>query len=177
MFFKDKNVLVTGAAGFTGTNLIKRLLEEGANVRGVLHNRAPQVDFDSNKISYIYGDLTRKQDCDKAVETMDFVFMCAANTSGAAVIETNPLAHVTPNVLMNTLMLDASYRANVKKFLFISSNTVYPFSDLYLKEEDSTGELFDKYFCVGSMKRFTEILCEKFSTQNHQNLRINFQVL
>ena len=91
--------------------------------------------------------------------------MCAANTSGAAVMEKTPLAHVTPNVLMNTSMLDAAYTCGVQKFLFISSTTVYPLSDIPLKETDSNGEFFDKYFCVGSMKMFSESLCKMYSTK------------
>jgi len=165
MFFKDKKVLVTGAAGFTGTNLIKRLLEEGANVRGVLHSKHPQCDFDSDKISYIWGDITNKEDCEKAVEGIDYVFMCSANTSGAAVMEHTPLAHVTPNVMMNTLMLEAAHRAEVKKFLFMSSTTVYPISEQPLKEDDVTDEFFEKYYCVGWMKRFSEVMCEMYSTK------------
>jgi len=165
MFFKDKNILVTGASGFVGTNLITKLIGDGANVRGTLHKRSPQVDFPSDKISYIYGDLTDKKDCKNAVEGIDYVFMCAANTSGAAVMEKTPLVHVTPNVIMNSLMLESSYEARVKKFMFLSSNTVYPLSDIPLKEEDVTGEFFHKYFFVANMKKFTEILCEMYGSK------------
>lgn len=165
MFFKDKKILVTGASGFTGTNLIKRLLEEGAFVRGVLHINKPQSVVVSDRIEYVYGDLTKKEDCSEVVDGIDYVFMCAANTSGAAVMENSPLSHVTPNVLMNTLMLDAAYKAKVKKFLFISSTTVYPLSDKTLEEEDVDGNLFEKYYCVGSMKLFSENLCRMYSTK------------
>lgn len=164
---KDKNVLVTGGSGFIGTNLVIRLLKEGANVRATLHKKSPQVDLDfsSDRLEYMWGDITNKEDCQKAVDGIDYVFMCAANTSGAAVMEYNPLAHVTPNVLMNTLMLEAAYQAQVKKFLFISSTTVYPLVDFPLKEDDDNGEFFYKYFCVASMKKFTETMCEMYSTK------------
>jgi GDP-L-fucose synthase len=165
MFFKDKNILVTGASGFTGTNLIKRLLEEGSNVRGVLHHKEPQTDFDSNKISYMWGDLTNKEDCKKVVDGIDYVFMCSANTSGAAVMESTPLAHVTPNVIMNALMLEAAYEAGVKKFMFMSSTTVYPISEYPLKEDDISDEFYSKYFFVGWMKRFSEIMCEMYGSK------------
>jgi len=171
MCFKDKNVLVAGASGFTGTNLVKRLLEEGANVRGTLHNQAPQEIFVSenkythDRLDYVRGDLTDRRFCTQSVEGMDYVFMCAANTSGASVMENEPLAHVTPNVLMNTLMLEASHKAGVKKFLFMSSTTVYPIAEHALKEDDVTDEFFDKYYCVGWMKRFSEIMCEMYSTK------------
>ena len=47
--------------------------------------------------------------------------------------------------------------------MFLSSTTVYPISEELLKEEDVNGEYFHKYFCVGNMKRFSEILCEMYS--------------
>jgi len=80
-------------------------------------------------------------------------------------MEKTPLVHVTPNVIMNSLMLESSYEARVKKFMFLSSNTVYPLSDIPLKEEDVTGEFFHKYFFVANMKKFTEILCEMYGSK------------
>ena len=44
--------------------------------------------------------------------------MCAANSSGAAVIEKTPLVHLTPNMRMNLNMLEASHRNKIKKFIF-----------------------------------------------------------
>jgi GDP-L-fucose synthase len=94
---------------------------------------------------------------------MEFVFMCAANSSGAEVMDKTPLVHLTPNVIMNSQMLAASYLNGVKKFCFISSNTVYPLTDFAVAEKDVTGEFFDKYFIVGWMKRFSELMCEMYS--------------
>lgn len=161
--FKNANVLVTGGAGFVGVNLIRRLLELGANVSATLHRR-PAV-LDDPHVRYVKADLRRPEDCAAAVKGADYVFMCAANTSGAAVMATTPLAHLTPNVLMNVSMLDAAYQAGVKKFLFISSNTVYPLTDYPVKESDVTNEFYEKYFIVAWMKRFTEIVCEMYATK------------
>ena len=164
-FYKDKKILICGGAGFIGTNLIKRLLELGAkDVRATIHSNKPRIK--DRAIKYISCELTNKKDCLKATKGIDLVFMAAANTSGAAVMEKTPLVHVTPNVIMNTLMLESSYEQNVKKFLFISSNTVYPDVDHPVKEDEMLkGELFEKYFCVGWMKRFSEVLCQMYSTK------------
>lgn len=162
-FFKDKRVLVAGGAGFVGTNLILKLLERGANVRATLHKRPPQIK--DSKIEFVKVDLTKSSNCKRVVKGIDFVFMCAANTSGAAVIERTPLAHVTPNVIMNALMLEAAHQAGVKKFLFISSNTVYPLTNYPVKENDVNYDLYEKYFPVAWMKLFTEKMCEMYSTK------------
>lgn len=161
--FAGKNVLVAGATGFIGTNLVMKLIETGAKVRGTVHKSAPRIVRD---IEYISCDLQSPDDYKKVVEDMDYVFMCAANTSGASVMTNNPLSHVTPNIIMNTLLLDAAYKAKVKKYLFISTNTVYPQTDHPVREEEMmSGPLFEKYFCVGWMKRFSEILCEMYSSK------------
>ena len=94
---------------------------------------------------------------------IDFVFMAAANSSGAAVMEKTPLVHLTPNVVMNAHMLAAAYENEVKKFCFLSSNTVYPLTDFAVKEEDTNYEYFEKYFIVGWMKRFSEIMCQMYT--------------
>lgn len=161
--FFGRNVLVTGGTGFVGTNLIKRLVNLGANVRATIHRREP-ICIDEN-VEYIHCDLLDSSDCHKVCRDIDYVFLCAAVTSGAAVMEKTPLVHLTPNVVMNTQMLEAAYAAGIKKVLFISSNTVYPVSDKPVKEEDVNYQFFEKYFIVGWMKRFSEIVCEMYSTK------------
>jgi GDP-L-fucose synthase len=161
--FKNAKVLVTGGAGFVGINLINRLLDEGAQVRATLYNKDPVIK--DHRIEYIRGDLRLEEDCEKVVDGMDYVFMCAANTSGAKVMSTTPLVHLTPNMLMNIQMLQAAYTFGVKKFLFISTNTVYPLTDFAVKESDVTNEFYESYHIVAWMKRFTEIVCDMYSNR------------
>lgn len=163
------NILVTGGAGFVGTNLLKRLVEMNCRPRATIHNTPPQ--FVDQNIDYITCDLMDKKDCDKVMSGIDIVFICSANTSGAVVIENTPLAHVTPNVIMNTLLLDAAYQSGVKKVLFISSNTVYPLTDYAVSENDVTGEFFHKYFCVAWMKLFSETLCQMYATKIKRTMK------
>ncbi|MBF0330990.1 MAG: NAD-dependent epimerase/dehydratase family protein [Candidatus Omnitrophica bacterium] len=158
-FFKGKKILVTGATGLVGINLLKKLSGAGAHIRAIYHVRKPVVRRPD--IEYVRGDLTRRTDCDKAVAGMDMVFHCAANTSGAAVMTKTPLVHVTPNILMNAQLLEAAWLARVRKFMWLSSSTGYPVTGMrpVREEEMLTGEPYEKYFCVGWMKRYTEVLC------------------
>ena len=161
--FKNAKVLVTGGTGFVGINLINRLLDEGANIRATLHDKDPVIV--DERIEYIRGDLRLEEDCEKVVDGMDYIFMCAANTSGAKVMASTPLVHLTPNMLMNIQMLQAAYSAKVKKFLFVSTNTVYPLTDFPVKESDVTNNFYESYHIVAWMKRFTEIVCEMYSNR------------
>jgi len=91
--------------------------------------------------------------------------MCAANSSGASIMENTPLVHLNPNIRMNINMTEAAYEAGVSKFIFVSSNTVYPHVDFAVKEEDAGFDFFDKYYIVGWMKRFSEIVMEIYSNK------------
>ena len=162
-YFRDKSVLVAGGNGFIGINLISKLIELGATVRTTIYNNEPQIKFDG--VEYLRGDLQDNTFCKEVTRNVDFVFMAAANSSGAAVIEKTPLVHLTPNVIMNTQLLSASYENSVKKYCFISSNTVYPLTDFAVTEEDVNYDLFEKYFVVGWMKIFSEKMCEMYSTK------------
>ena len=162
-FFSGKKVLVTGAGGFVGSHLTQRLVDSGAIVRGTIHKSTPLLEI--NSVEYVKTNLESAEDCELATKNIDYVFMCAANSSGAEVMTKTPLVHLTPNVIMNSQMLAASYTNSVKKFCFISSNTVYPLTDFAVSEDDVTGEFFEKYFIVGWMKRFSELMCEMYATK------------
>lgn len=162
-FLKNAKVLVTGGTGLVGVNLIKRLLPLGALIRATVHRKKPVIH--DRRIEYVPCDLTQMRDCQNVVKGIDYLFHCAANTSGAAVMMETPLAHVTPNIVMNAQLLESAYLANVKKFLWIGSSTGYPPSGekLVKEEEMFEGEPYEKYFLVGWMKRYTEILCRIYA--------------
>jgi GDP-L-fucose synthase len=159
--FKDVRVLVAGSGGLIGSNLVARLLSEGATVRATFHRKAPVIR--EPRIEYVQCDLTRPEDCRKAVEGIQHVHLCAATTSGAAAIASTPMIHVTPNVIINTQMLEAAYGAGVEKFIWLGSTVAYPVSDKPMKEEQILeGEPFEKYYYAGWAKRFMEVLCKMY---------------
>ena len=161
--FSGAKVLVAGGAGFVGVNLINRLLSVGANVRATIHRKDPVIP--DKRIEYVTCDLTRMEDCKRVVSDIDYVFMCAANTSGAAVMASTPLVQVTPNIVMNSQILEAAYFARVKKFVWPSSNAAYPLTGArpVREEEMFNGDPYETYFGVAWMKRYTEILCRLYS--------------
>lgn len=163
MLDENKIVLVTGAAGFIGSNLVAKLVARGTRVRAVWHVRRPRVLHDG--VEYVQADLLEASECARVCQGVDHVYLCAAVTAGAAVIASAPLSHLTPNVIMNVRMLEAAYAAGVKKLLFISSNIVYPVADFHVKETDCTNEFFEKYFIASWMKRFSELCCEMYGNK------------
>jgi len=167
--FQGMNVLVAGASGLIGSNLLARLLAEGARVRATLHRREPVIQ--DRRIEYLRCDLTRPEDCRRSVQGMQHVYLCAAVTSGAAAINATPMIHVTPNVVMNSLMLEAAYEARVEKFLWLGSTVAYPVSREPMREEQLLeGEPYEKYFYAGWAKRFTEVLCRMYGEKLAQKM-------
>jgi GDP-L-fucose synthase len=170
--FKNKNILVTGGAGFIGINFIKKLLRLEAKVRATIHINSPVID--DERIEYIQCDLMNKNECRKIVKGIDYIFLCAANTSGAEGLNNSPLAFLSPNLILNMHMLESAYEADVKKVLFISSTTAYPdVGNKPLKEEEFfNGDPYHKYIPVGWMYRFSEILCRIYSQKLKNRISI-----
>lgn len=168
--FENANVLVAGSTGLVGHHLSERLLGLGAKVRGTCWQSLPKIK--DPRMSHMRVDLTNPLGCKDAVKDMDYVVLCAASTSGAATIQQTPMVHVTPNVVINSYMLEAAYDAGVKKFIWLSSTTGYPPSGERYVEEDEmfNGEPYEKYFFVGWMKRFTEVLCEMYGNKLPKNM-------
>jgi GDP-L-fucose synthase len=145
-------ILITGVTGLIGSNLYRLLKENNYEVDG---------------ISSKDGDLTSLDVCKDLIQGYDTIVHCAANTSNAFDTEKSPLVHVTPNVSMNANVMDAAYHSGVKKFIFISSSTIYPPSDERpVKEADYIfDEPYPAYFPVGWMKRYAEVLCDMYSNR------------
>jgi nucleoside-diphosphate-sugar epimerase len=120
----------------------------------------------SNKL--FSADLTTK----KGVESIftrnvkyDVIINAAAVTSGAKDITERPYIHVTDNVIINALSLQACYDYGVNHYIFLSCGVAYPPSDTSLKEKDMDLNLTlqKPYFGVGWTKLYTEKLCEFYS--------------
>ena len=156
-------VFIAGASGFIGSHLTERFLQDGHTVRGGCLNNPLRRAHPA--LEEFRGDLQSAENCCKAVDGMDAVILAAANTSGAAEIVASPMSHVTPNLAINSRLLEAAHSAGCSRFLFISSGTVYePQGTQQIGESDGlSGQPADVYFAVGWMKRYTEILCRTYA--------------
>jgi GDP-L-fucose synthase len=155
------NVAVIGSSGFIGSNLASYLASlEDYSVRGSYFTR---ID---NEASQLVNQT--QVDCRDLKGMKDFLYgseivvMCAAITSGAKDIAQNPLVHLNQNTIMNSVALQAAYESEVRKFIFISSNTVYPPGNHPMKEGDENDEYYPTYEVVGTMKRNAERMCELY---------------
>lgn len=160
---KRKKILICGATGFIGRNLVEHFAKQSEyEVIAVSHRTPP---FASEGITWIRADLTNPSQVHEIVQGTYAIIQAAATTSGAKDIVTKPFYHVTDNAVMNSLLLRAAYEHSVPKFLFFSCTVMYPSSDVPLRETDfdANAEMYKSYFGVGWTKVYIEKMCEFYS--------------
>lgn len=177
-----KKIVITGATGFIGLNLVKTLADMGEDVTAISHTKRDfYYDQDKwlHKVRFGQFDLTKPENCEAIFSHgCDYLIVSNAVSFGAKFIQNNPLALINANTIMNVNLLDAAARNGVKKVVYYGSTTGYPDTELPVKEEDMfTGDPFDKYFSVGWMKRYAEVLmrlyAEKLKKMTCVSLRLS----
>jgi UDP-N-acetylglucosamine 4-epimerase len=146
---RDKRVLVTGGAGFIGSNLVESLLYSGNYVvcldnfsTGKRENLASFIDNQNFRL--IEGDIRNYDDCLKAVENIDIVFHEAALGSVPRSIK-DPVTSTDVNIGGFVKMLFASKEAGVKRFIYAASSSTYGDHPDLPKVEDKIGSPLSPY--------------------------------
>lgn len=148
-FEKDMLFLVTGGAGFIGSNLCEAILSMGCRVRcldNLSTGKQANVDLflDHPDYAFIKGDVTDLDTCLSACEGVDFVLHEAAWGSVPRSIEM-PLYYEQVNIRGTLNMLEAARQKNVKKFVYASSSSVYGDHPALPKKEGREGNLLSPY--------------------------------
>lgn len=148
-FSKNSTFLVTGGAGFIGSNLCEAILKMGYKVRcldDLSTGKQANVDIflDNPNYTFIKGDIKDLDTCMAACEGVDYVFNQAAWGSVPRSIEM-PLFYEKNNIMGTLNMMEAARQQDVKKFVYASSSSVYGDHPVLPKKEGQEGNLLSPY--------------------------------
>ena len=148
-FPEGSKFLVTGSAGFIGSNLVEAILELGYKVRGLDNFSTGKIENVDEFLShpnyeFIEGDIRDLETCMKACEGIDYVLNQAAWGSVPRSIEM-PLFYEEVNIKGTLIMMEAARQSGVKKFVYASSSSVYGDEPNLPKREGREGNVLSPY--------------------------------
>lgn len=161
---KNKKILVTGGAGFIGSNLCDKLIELNNHVvcldnfeTGKRENIAHLLEDDNFQL--LEGDIRNYEDCEKAVDGVDFILHQAALGSVPRSIK-DPITSNATNITGFLNMLTAAKDARVKRFVYAASSSTYGDSKGLPKVEEVIGKPLSPYAIT---KYVNELYADVFS--------------
>ena len=163
-FVENARVLVTGGAGFIGSNLVDSLLAHGNDVV-VLDNFATgrignlTGCLKNPHFRLIFGDIRDREKCRQAVDGVDFILHEAALGSVPRSIK-DPMTSTDVNIGGFVNMLFAAQQAKVKRFVYAASSSTYGDSKTLPKVEDKIGKPLSPYAIT---KYVNELFAENFT--------------
>lgn len=167
-FPKDSVFLVTGGAGFIGSNLCEAILKMGYKVKcldDLSTGKQANVDLflDDPNYTFIKGDIKDLDTCMAACEGVDYVLNQAAWGSVPRSIEM-PLFYEKNNIMGTLNMMEAARQQGVKKFVYASSSSVYGDHPVLPKKEGQEGNLLSPYALTKRVdeefaKLYTRLYC------------------
>lgn len=150
----NKNVLITGGAGFIGSNIAEYLLNNGVKFIRIFDNlstgKKENIQFLLDKfdnIEFMYGDITNLEHCRKAVKNMDIITHQAALGSVPRSV-VDPLSSHNNNVNGFFNILLSAKEEGIKRIVYASSSSVYGDNPILPKIEENTGNVLSPYACT-----------------------------
>lgn len=158
-------VLITGATGFLGSYIVDKCIKQGDNVR-VLVRKTSNIDYLKKypDIEYAYGDLTNTSSLRDATKGIDVIYHSAARVT----TQGDRTQFYNDNVLSTRCLVDEAKKQNVKRFIFISSpsiffdfshqnniNETYAYPNKYINYYSETKALAEQYVLSSNDENFT----------------------
>jgi nucleoside-diphosphate-sugar epimerase len=145
--------LITGASGFIGGHLARRLANEGQRARCLVRASSDVSTLERLDVELVVGDLTDPRSLTGAVAGCDYVLHCGALVSDWATVA--EIARI--NVAGTRQLLDAAVGASVRRFVHISSTDVYGYPEQAHVDESYVATRFCNWYAQTKLEAETEV--------------------
>lgn len=161
-------LLVTGATGFVGSQLVKQMASEGHQIRALVRKTSRLDQIKDLDVEFCYGDMNNAESLQRAVDNVDAVI----HTAGLVREADKHEDFVRVNVDGTQNLLEACRNQHLKRFVYTSSLSVITgFRDHYGTKEDAP------YLLTGENYADTKIEAEKLVLEYHQKYHLPIVVL
>ena len=150
---RDDVCLITGASGFIGKHVAKRLVQEGYSVRCLVRASSDTSRLDELGVQIAVGDLKSASSLARAVEGCDYVFHCGALVSDWATREEISETNVTGT----RSLLDASADASVQRFIHFSTTDIYGYPEGAAIDESHAAGRFRNWYAQTKLDAEAEV--------------------
>ena len=168
-------IVVTGAGGFIGHHLVKRLKLEGHWVRGV---DISYPEFEASPADeFLIADLRHSESCLQAASGMDDVYQLAADMGGIGYITANHAFLTRNNTLINSHMLEAARVSNMGRYLYTSSACVYP---SFLQDSGDVTPLREEEAIPADPEKgygWEKLFAEQLTTYYHEECGLDVRIV
>ena len=165
-------VLVTGGAGFIGSEVVKQLLEKGYKVRVAddLSKKEAKVLL---KCEFLKIDLTNKEVALKALDGMDICIHLAAKIGGIGYFHKYPATILSENNKMYSAVFEAAVEKKIKRIIYLSSSMVFESTKKFPSKESDLEKIPPPVSSYGFSKLVGEWYCKAF----HDEYGLNYTII
>lgn len=168
---KKIRVLVTGGAGFIGSEVVKQLLDRGYEVRVAddLSKKDARVPKDCH---FLKVDLTDKKAALHAMDGIDCCVHLAAKIGGIGYFHKYPAAILSENNKMYSSVFEAAVAKKIKSIVYLSSSMVFESTNIFPSKEEHIGRIPPPITSYGFSKLVGEWYCKAFKDEYGLNYTI-----
>ncbi|MBI3109919.1 NAD-dependent epimerase/dehydratase family protein [Candidatus Daviesbacteria bacterium] len=168
---KKAKILVTGGAGFIGSEVVKQLLEKGYQVRVADDLSKKEAKVPAN-CEFLRVDLTNKDAAARAMAGMDYCIHLAAKIGGIGYFHKYPATILTENNKMYSSVFEAAVKKKIKRIIYLSSSMVFESTDSFPSKEKDIGRIPPPVSSYGFSKLVGEWYCRSFFDEYGLNYTI-----
>lgn len=161
---KKNKILVTGGAGFIGSEVVKQLFQKGYKVR-VADDLSKKEAKVPAGCEFLRVDLTNKKSADKAMRGVDYCIHLAAKIGGIGYFHKYPATILSENNKMYSAVFEAAIKNKIKRIIYLSSSMVFESTKIYPSKESDVVKIPVPISAYGFSKLVGEWYCYSFNDQ------------